>query len=41
METDQELKEANLKQLASGVPIEYTLVNTIAFVGFSEGIVVS
>lgn len=37
MEENQELKESNLKQLASGVPIEY-IVNTIAFVGFSEGL---
>tara|TARA_Y100000004_G_C8859668_1_gene388448 strand:- start:277 stop:903 length:627 start_codon:yes stop_codon:yes gene_type:complete len=37
LESDQELKDANLKQLASGVPIEY-IVNTIAFVGFSEGL---
>ncbi len=37
LEENQELKESNLKQLASGVPIEY-LVNTIAFVGFSEGL---
>ena len=34
LEENQELKESNLKQLASGVPIEY-IVNTIAFVGFS------
>jgi hypothetical protein len=37
LEENQELKESNLKQLASGVPIEY-IVNTIAFVGFSEGL---
>lgn len=36
METDREAKEAQLSQIASGVPIEY-IVNTIAFVGFSEG----
>ena len=36
IETDQALKESHLSQIASGVPIEY-IVNTVAFVGFSEG----
>jgi len=36
LEDDRELKETHLSQMASGIPIEY-IVNTIAFVGFSEG----
>jgi|TARA_R100000458_G_scaffold58611_1_gene67040 hypothetical protein len=36
LEDDAELKEAQLSQIASGIPIEY-IVNTISFVGFSEG----
>ena len=37
MEENRELKEQQLSQIAAGVPIEY-IVNTIAFVGFSEGL---
>ena len=37
MEEDAQIKEEHLKQLASGVPIEY-IVNTITHVGFQEGL---
>ena len=37
MEENRDLKEQQLSQIAAGVPIEY-IVNTIAFVGFSEGL---
>ena len=37
MEEDEQIKEEHLKQLASGVPIEY-IVNTITHVGFQEGL---
>ena len=37
LEENRELKEQQLSQIAAGVPIEY-IVNTIAFVGFSEGL---
>jgi len=37
MEENEDIKEENLKQLASGVPVEY-IVNTIVHVGFQEGL---
>ena len=37
IETNEELRDTYLKQMASGVPVEY-LVNTVTFVGFSEGL---
>ena len=37
MEENEQIKEEHLKQLASGVPIEY-IVNTITHVGFQEGL---
>ena len=37
MEENEDLKEENLNQLASGVPVEY-VVNTIVHVGFQEGL---
>ena len=37
LEDDEEAKKAQLTQIGSGIPIEY-IVNTIAFVGFSEGL---
>ena len=36
METDRAVKEEHLNLIASGVPIE-SIVNTTAFIGFSEG----
>ena len=37
MEENEDIKEENLKQLASGVSVEY-IVNTIVHVGFQEGL---
>jgi len=37
MEDDRNIKDIHLKQLASGVPVEY-IVNTIVHVGFQEGL---